>query len=108
MTRINLIADERRAASTRRSFAISEKVTLLGSVILLTTGLLVGWRYEVLAQQEQQLTGELEVARREEARLAAVLAQVAEFERRRAQLQERVALIDELRRGQTAPVHLIG
>jgi type IV pilus assembly protein PilN len=36
-----------------------------------------------------------------------VLAQVQKFEARKAQLQQRVALIEELRRGQNGPVHLL-
>ena len=36
-----------------------------------------------------------------------VLREVADFEARRATLQQRVALIDELRRGQSAPVHMV-
>lgn len=50
---------------------------------------------------------DIDAARREEARLAEVLKQVADFEAQRSNLQQRVALIDELRRGQTAPVHII-
>ena len=46
-------------------------------------------------------------AKREEARLAEVLKQVGEFEAQGEELQRRVALIDELRRGQSAPVHIV-
>ncbi len=36
-----------------------------------------------------------------------VLAQVQKFEARKAQLTQRVTLIEQLRRGQSAPVHVI-
>jgi type IV pilus assembly protein PilN len=36
-----------------------------------------------------------------------VIQQVAQFETRRVQLQQRVTLIEELRKGQTGPVHLL-
>jgi type IV pilus assembly protein PilN len=36
-----------------------------------------------------------------------VLQQVAEFEKRRTMLQQRVALIEDLRKGQSGPVHLL-
>src|SRR5262249_27395620 len=39
--------------------------------------------------------------------LLSVLAQVQKFETRKAQLQQRVTLIEQLRRGQTAPVHIL-
>ena len=40
-------------------------------------------------------------------RLAEILKQVAAFEVRKQQLEQRVALIDELRKGQNAPVHMV-
>lgn len=108
MIRINLVAGERRAAKAAgRSFQIGQKITLAGSVILLATVLLLGWRYWAVTQHEAQLARDIDAGRREEARLAEVLKQVAEFEAQGAQLQERVKLIDELRRGQSAPVHMI-
>ena len=36
-----------------------------------------------------------------------MLAQVQKFETRKAQLQQRVTLIEQLRRGQSAPVHVL-
>jgi type IV pilus assembly protein PilN len=108
MIRINLIPGERRAAKgPARTFDLAQKITVAGSLILLVTALLVGWRYWMLDQRERQLGSDIESARREEQRLGEVLKQVAAFEAQRAQLQERVTLIDELRRGQSAPVHMV-
>lgn len=108
MIRINLIAAERRGAKpAARTFEVGQKITVLGSLLLVLTVLLIGWRYWATGQQELQLAADISAARAEEARLAEVLKQVADFEAQRAQLQERVALIDELRRGQTAPVHMV-
>jgi type IV pilus assembly protein PilN len=108
MIRINLIAGERRAAkASGRTFEFGEKVTVVGSLILVVAVLGIGWRYWSLSQHESQMASDIENARREEARLAEVLKQVAAFETQRGQLQERVTLIDELRRGQTAPVHMV-
>jgi type IV pilus assembly protein PilN len=50
---------------------------------------------------------DIAAARREETRLSEVLKQVSDFETQRGVLQKRVALIDELRKGQSAPVHMI-
>ena len=108
MIRINLVAGERRAAKAAgRSFEIGQKMTVAGSLILLVTVLLLGWRYWAVNQHEVQLTRDIAAARREESRLGEVLKQVAAFDAQGAQLQERVALIDELRKGQNAPVHMI-
>jgi type IV pilus assembly protein PilN len=108
MIRINLLAGERRAAkSTGRSFEIGQKITVAGSMILLVAALLIGWRYWAVSQHEATVAQDIEAARREESRLAGVLKQVTDFEAQRARLQERVQLIDELRKGQNAPVHMI-
>jgi type IV pilus assembly protein PilN len=108
MIRINLVAGERRTVKTGgRRFDLAQKMTVIGSLIVLVTVLLVGWRYWALGQQETQLAADFDAARREESRLGEVLKQVTDFETQRTQLQQRVALIDELRRGQNAPVHMI-
>ena len=46
-------------------------------------------------------------AESETQQLRSVLAQVQKFEAQRALLQQRVTLIEQLRKGQTAPVHLL-
>jgi type IV pilus assembly protein PilN len=108
MIRINLVTSERRGAKAAgQSFDLAQKMTVIGSLIVLVTVLLLGWRYWALGQQEMQLAADFDSARREEARLGEVLKQVTDFENQRTQLQQRVALIDELRRGQNAPVHMI-
>jgi type IV pilus assembly protein PilN len=108
MIRINLIAGERRAAkSAGRSFQVGQKVTVAGSLLLVIAAAVVGWLYWTVMQDREALTRDIEAARREESRLAEVLKQVADFESNRAQLQQRVALIDDLRKGQNAPVHMI-
>jgi type IV pilus assembly protein PilN len=108
MIRINLLAGERKAVKTAsRSMDIGQKVTVAGSMILIVTVLLIVWRYWALTQEGTQLVRDTESAHREEARLAEVLKQVGDFEAQRAELQQRVTLIDELRRGQTAPVHMV-
>lgn len=108
MTRINLVAGERRAAKgAARRFDLGQKITVAGSVIVVATVLLIGWRFWALGQSSTQLDDDIAAARREETRLAEVLKQVAVFEQQREQLKQRLALIDELRKGQNAPVHMI-
>jgi type IV pilus assembly protein PilN len=108
MIRINLVAGDRRTAKApARSFDIGQKATVIGSLILVLTALGVGWRYWMVSQAEERVRNDIATARREETRLAEVLKQVADFEARRAELQRRVTLIDELRKGQNAPVHIV-
>ena len=108
MIRINLLATERRAAKAAASgFQAGQKMMVIGSLILVLTAVGVGWRYWALGQQQAQVTRDIEAARREETRLQEILRQVQEFENRRKLLESRVALIDELRKGQSAPVHMV-
>ena len=108
MIRINLIAGERRAAKApSKTFEIGQKVAVAGSLLLVLTVAGIGWRFWANRQAEAQMVTDIDSARREETRLAEVLKQVADFEAQRGVLQKRVALIDELRKGQNAPVHMI-
>ena len=108
MIHINLVAGERRGAkqATKR-FDLGQKIAAAGSLIAVVTLLLLGWRYWALDQRGTQLEEDIAAAKREETRLAEVLKQVTEFEQQREQLKQRLALIDELRKGQNAPVHII-
>jgi type IV pilus assembly protein PilN len=108
MIRVNLIAGERRTAkAASRSMDIGQRATMAGTALLVITTLGVGWRYWTVYSRETGVASEIAAAKREETRLAEVLKQVAEFEAQREDLQRRVTLIDELRRGQTAPVHMV-
>ena len=109
MIRINLLATERRAAKAAASPGIQagQKMMVIGSLVLALTVLGVGWRYWAIGQEKAEIAREIDAARREEARLQEILKQVQEFENRRKLLEARLALIDELRKGQNAPVHMI-
>jgi type IV pilus assembly protein PilN len=108
MIRINLLATERRGAKAApKGFQAGQKITVIGSLLLVLTCAGLGWRYWALDQQDKDLTRQIDAAKREELRLTEILKQVAEFEARRLKLEQRVALIDELRKGQNAPVHMI-
>ncbi len=109
MIRINLVAERRPVESGLSTFRLDDakKIALGGSLILLLAFAYAGWSYWSLDQRAQQVERDIEAARVEEQRLIQVISEVREFEARRARLEERVALIEELRRGQTAPVHIL-
>jgi len=107
MIRINLLAERRNVKAVSKGFQVAQKITVIGSLLLVLTLVGVGWRYWALGQQHAEVVREVAAAQREEQRLAEILNQVAEFDARKQQLQQRVTLIDELRKGQNAPVHMI-
>ena len=109
MIRINLLAGERAKAKKARAITISpaHRVTIGASLILIATVLGIGWWFMSLRQQSAQIDSDLVRAESESLQLRSVLAQVQKFEARKAQLTQRVTLIEQLRRGQTAPVHVL-
>ena len=109
MIRINLLAVE-RGTTTKRANALipaAHRLTIGASLILLGTALGVGWWFWSLRQTSSQIDADIARAEIETQQLRSVLGQVQKFETRKAQLQQRVTLIEQLRRGQTGPVHVL-
>ena len=107
MIKINLLTVERQRVKKKLAFDPGQKVIALGSLLLVAAVLLIGWRYWSLDKESKRLDTEIAAAVSETARLKAILAEVQRFEQRSAQLGERVSLIEQLRRDQTGPVHLL-
>jgi type IV pilus assembly protein PilN len=107
MIRINLLAVERERARKRVLIPAAHRVTIGASVILVATALLIGWWFWSLRQRSAQLDEDLAKAEIETRQIRSVLEQVRKFESQKAMLQQRVSLIEQLRKGQYAPVHLL-
>src|SRR5215471_3815801 len=109
MIRINLLAVDRGPVQKARTPGISaaQRVTIGAALILVATIVGVGWWFWSLRTRGQKLDEDIAQAEKEANQLRAVLAEVQKFEARKAQLQQRVTLIEQLRRGQTAPVHVL-
>jgi type IV pilus assembly protein PilN len=109
MIRINLLAVDRGPVKKLRTPGVSaaQRVTIGAALILLGTVVGVGWWFWALRARGIQLDDDIAQAEKEANQLRSVLAQVQKFEARKAQLQQRVTLIEQLRRGQTAPVHIL-
>jgi len=110
MIRINLLAVERERAKKKAGVTFgttTQKLTLGCSLILILAALFVGWRYWALARESSKLDADISAAQQETTRLHTIILQVQQFEQRKAQLQQRVVLIEQLRKGQTGPVHML-
>jgi type IV pilus assembly protein PilN len=109
MIRINLLAAEREK-SKKKAVTLGttgQKMTVGCSLLLLLAVLFVGWRYWAVTRDSNALDAEIAAAQSETSRLHSVILQVQQFEQRKAQLQQRVVLIEQLRKGQTGPVHML-
>jgi type IV pilus assembly protein PilN len=107
LIRINLLTVDRERAKRKAKFQVGQKITVGCSLILVAAIFVIGWWYWSLHRTSADLDQQIVDAERETQRLQSVIQQVAQFEARRAQLQQRVTLIEELRKGQTGPVHLL-
>jgi type IV pilus assembly protein PilN len=109
MIRINLLAAEREK-SKKKAVTLGtagQKLTIGCSVILMLALLFIGWRYWTVTRDSNQIDAEIAAGQQETTRLHSVIQQVQQFEQRKAQLQQRVVLIEQLRKGQTGPVHML-
>jgi type IV pilus assembly protein PilN len=108
MIRINLLPRERGRSKRRPSVAIpGQKITVASTLILVLAGVGVAWWYWSIQEDAARLAEEILAAEQETARLKTIILQVQQFEERKSQLQQRVTLIEQLRRGQSGPVHLL-
>jgi len=107
--RINLLAAERERTKKKAvTFGTTGQKMAIGcSLILLLAIGFIGWRFWALTRESNQLDASIAAAQQETTRLHSVIQQVQQFEQRKAQLQQRVALIETLRKGQTGPVHML-
>ena len=97
MIRINLLAVERERAKKKAGAAFgttAQKLTVGCSLILILTALFVGWRYWTLGHESSRLDADIAAAQTETTRLHTIIQQVQSFEQRKAQLQQRVVLIE--------------
>ena len=109
MIRINLLAAE-RDKTKKKAVGLGtagQKLTVGCSLILILAVLFSGWRFWALTRDSNAIDAEISAAQQETVRLHSVILQVQQFEQRKAQLQQRVVLIEQLRKGQTGPVHML-
>jgi type IV pilus assembly protein PilN len=107
MIRINLLGVERKQTRRAAAFDIGKRVTLACSLVLVVATAGIAFWYWSLTQASAQVDADILAARDQQARLTSLITEVAKFEARRAQLQQRVALIEQLRKGQSLPVQLL-
>jgi type IV pilus assembly protein PilN len=107
MIRINLLAVEREAKKKKATFQAGQKVALACGLILALTGGVVGWRYLLISKESADLDREIADKQAQATRLHGIIQQVQQFEQQKAQLQQRVVLIEQLRKSQKGPVHML-
>src|SRR5262245_47673510 len=107
MIRINLLGGERQVNKKAIAFDIGQRLTLACSLILVLSAGGIGYWYWSLQQRSAQVDADIAHAQQEQLRLQSIIREVNAFEQERAALQQRVALIEQLRSGQSVPVQLL-
>jgi type IV pilus assembly protein PilN len=104
---INLLVGGRTQAKRRALLPAGQMIAAACISILLVAVLFVAWRFLTLRSESRQVDADIAAAQQETVRLHSILQQVQQFEQQRAQLQQRVTLIEQLRKGQSGPVHML-
>jgi type IV pilus assembly protein PilN len=107
MIRINLLAVERVPVKRTVLIPAAHRVTIAAGFILLLTVMVIGGWFWSLRRTSAQVDRDIARAENDIFQMRGVLVSVQQFDAQRAQLQQRVTLIEQLRRGQTGPVHVI-
>jgi len=107
MIRINLLGGERQVKKRAIAFDLGKRLTLACSMVLVLSVLGIGYWYYYLGQRSAQVDADIIAAQQEQARLQSIIREVAVFDTQRAELQQRVGLIETLRSGQSVPVQIL-
>ncbi|MEX2270858.1 MAG: PilN domain-containing protein [Vicinamibacterales bacterium] len=107
MIRVNLLGTDRARVRTRAGLSQNQKITLGCALIMLLAAGYIGYRFWAIRTESARLEQELIATEQEALRLRGVLSEVQRFEAQKAALGQRVGLIEQLRRGQTGPVHML-
>jgi type IV pilus assembly protein PilN len=112
MIKINLIVEAQqgraRIKATPRvegGSALGQNVLMVGVVVL--SLLFVAWRWYSLAAEHKVLMAEIAEAEQERERLQAIIKKGEDFKAKKELLQRKIALVTELKRNQSGPVHLL-
>jgi type IV pilus assembly protein PilN len=112
MIKINLLAGTQqaktRAVRTPRFEGVGslgQNVLMAGVVILAL--LFIGWRWYSLESESSRLRTEIIKAQAEKERLQAIIKKGEEYKAKKDLLERKIALITQLKRNQSGPVHLL-
>jgi type IV pilus assembly protein PilN len=110
LIRINLLTEARAAAAKKKGPALPtgaklNNLLLIGGLVL---GVIyIGTMYLVLSSKKRHLDEEIGKAREEVARLRSIIEEVKGYEDKKKSLEEKIALINNLKTNQKGPVRLM-
>jgi len=112
MIKINLLAGTQQAKARAPKTPKFEGVGTLGQNVLMAglvilALLFIGWRWYSLESDARRLRTEIAKAQAEKERLQAIIKKGEEYKAKKELLERKIALITQLKRNQSGPVHLL-
>jgi type IV pilus assembly protein PilN len=107
MIRVNLLATSHTAAQPKLAVPKEQKPAMMGLAMLLVTGVSVGGWWYYLGSQRASTESSIATAETTISQLTDALKLLETARQQKAELEERVALIEKLRAAKTAPVRLL-
>ena len=110
MIRINLLTEAKAAAAKKKGPALPTGAKLNNLLLIggLALGVIyIGTMYLVLSSKSRHLDEEIGKAREEVARLRSIIEEVKGYEDKKKSLEEKIALINNLKTNQKGPVRLM-
>ena len=110
MIKINLLGRTRLKAAKTKKISVASNQTLMAvmaiAVVLMSVGIVYFWQ-RILVQQDEELSRQIMLAKKEKARQEGMLRENEVFEKRRKLLETRINVIESLKKNQSGPVQVL-
>jgi len=110
MIKINLLGRTKLKAAKTRKISSASNQSLMAvmavAVVLMSVGIVYFWE-KALVQQDEELSRQIMLAKKEKARQEGMLKENEVFEKRRKLLETRISVIESLKKNQSGPVQVL-
>jgi Tfp pilus assembly protein PilN len=110
MIKINLLGRTKLKAAKTRKISTASNQTLMAvmaiAVVVMSVGIVYFWQ-RILVQQDEELSRQIMLAKKEKARQEGMLKENEVFEKRRKLLETRISVIESLKKNQSGPVQVL-
>jgi Tfp pilus assembly protein PilN len=110
MIKINLLGRTKLKAAKTKKISTASNQTLMAvmaiAVVVMSVGIVYFWQ-RILVQQDEELSRQIMLAKKEKARQEGMLKENEVFEKRRKLLETRISVIESLKKNQSGPVQVL-
>jgi len=110
MIKINLLGRTKLKAAKTKKISTASNQTLMAvmavAVVLMSVGIIYFWQ-KILVQQDEELSRQIMLAKKEKARQEGMLKENEVFDKRRKLLEARINVIESLKKNQSGPVQVL-